>query len=43
LAAAIVAAAKDRGLPTKEPSGVASVTGQGVTGKVGSLLISAWN
>jgi Cu+-exporting ATPase len=35
LAAAIVAAARDRGMTMTDPSGFASVTGQGVTGKVG--------
>jgi Cu+-exporting ATPase len=35
LAAAIVAAARDRGMTMTDPSGFASVTGQGVTGNVG--------
>jgi Cu+-exporting ATPase len=43
LAAAIVAAAKDRGLPVPDASGFASVTGQGVTGKVGGRSVALGN
>jgi Cu+-exporting ATPase len=35
LAAAIVTAARDRGMALREPTGFASITGKGVTGKVG--------
>jgi Cu+-exporting ATPase len=35
LAAAIVAAARERGMPAPEASDFASVTGKGVTGNVG--------
>jgi len=43
LAAAIVAAAKDRGAATQEPTDFASVTGKGVTGKIGSRLVALGN
>lgn len=43
LAAAIVAAAKDRGGPILEAADFASVTGQGVTGKVGGRAVALGN
>ena len=43
LAAAIVNAAKDRGAATQEPAEFASVTGKGVTGKIGGRLIALGN
>ena len=43
LAAAIVAAAKERGIAAQEPSGFASVTGKGVTGTVGGRSVSLGN
>jgi P-type Cu+ transporter len=43
LAAAIVNAAKDRGAATQEPAEFASVTGKGVTGKIGGRLVALGN
>jgi P-type Cu+ transporter len=43
LAAAIVNAAKDRGAATQEPVDFASVTGKGVTGKIGGRLVALGN
>jgi Cu+-exporting ATPase len=43
LAAAIVAAAKDRGASTREPADFASVTGKGVTGQVGGRFVALGN
>jgi len=43
LAAAIVAAAKEKGVATQEPSGFASATGKGVTGTVGGRAVSLGN
>ncbi|MBP2292710.1 heavy metal translocating P-type ATPase [Azospirillum rugosum] len=43
LAAAIVAAAKERGLPMHEVAGFGSVTGKGVHGSVGSHLVFLGN
>jgi P-type Cu+ transporter len=43
LAAAIVTAAKDRGAATQEPTDFASVTGKGVTGKIGGRLVALGN
>ena len=43
LAAAIVAAARDRGMALSDPAGFVSMTGQGVTGKVGGRTVAAGN
>jgi len=43
LAAAIVNAAKDRGAATQEPADFASVTGKGVTGKIGGRSLALGN
>jgi Cu+-exporting ATPase len=43
LAAAIVNAAKDRGSATQEPTDFASVTGKGVTGKIGGRFVALGN
>jgi Cu+-exporting ATPase len=43
LAAAIVSAAKDRGAATQEPTDFASVTGKGVTGKIGGRSVALGN
>jgi Cu+-exporting ATPase len=43
LAAAIVNAAKDRGAATLEPADFASVTGKGVTGKIGGRSVALGN
>jgi Cu+-exporting ATPase len=43
LAAAIVMAAKDRGMATKEPTDFASVTGKGVTGKIDGRPVALGN
>jgi Cu+-exporting ATPase len=43
LAAAIVTAAKDRGATTREPTDFASVTGKGVTGKIGGRSVALGN
>jgi Cu+-exporting ATPase len=43
LAAAIVAAARDRGTSIQEPTDFASVTGKGVTGKIGGRLVALGN
>ena len=43
LAAAVIRAAKDRNIVTDEPSEFASVTGKGVTGKVGGRLVALGN
>ena len=43
LAAAIVAAAKERGVAVQEPGGFASVTGKGVTGTVGGRKVALGN
>jgi Cu+-exporting ATPase len=43
LAAAIVNAAKDRGATTQEPTDFASVTGKGVTGKIGGRSVALGN
>ncbi|MEO8321405.1 MAG: copper-translocating P-type ATPase [Bradyrhizobium sp.] len=43
LAAAIVTAAKDRGATTEEPTDFASVTGKGVTGKIGGRSVALGN
>ncbi|HEY0202673.1 MAG TPA: heavy metal translocating P-type ATPase [Acetobacteraceae bacterium] len=43
LAAAIVAAAKERGVAVEEPSGFASVTGKGVTGTVEGRAVALGN
>jgi Cu+-exporting ATPase len=43
LAAAIVASAKERGLPMEDVADFASVTGKGVVGKVGGRMVSLGN
>jgi Cu+-exporting ATPase len=43
LAAAIVAAARERSLPLTEPEDFASVTGKGVSGKVGGRVVALGN
>jgi Cu+-exporting ATPase len=43
LAAAIVAAAKEQGVAIEEPDDFQSVTGKGVTGKVGGRIVSLGN
>jgi len=43
LAAAIVTAAKDRGAATQEPTDFSSVTGKGVTGKIGGRFVALGN
>jgi P-type Cu+ transporter len=43
LAAAIVAAARDRSLPIKDPANFASITGKGVTGSVDSRAVALGN
>ena len=43
LAAAVMRAAKDRNIAADEPSEFASVTGKGVTGKVGGRLVALGN
>lgn len=43
LAAAIVTAAQDRGASTQEPTDFASVTGKGVTGKIGGRVVALGN
>ncbi len=43
LAAAVVTAAKERGIAVEEPSEFASVTGKGVTGKVGGRSVALGN
>jgi P-type Cu+ transporter len=43
LAAAIITAAKDRGAANQEPTDFASVTGKGVTGKIGGRLVALGN
>jgi Cu+-exporting ATPase len=43
VAAAIVNAAKDRGATTQEPTDFASVTGKGVTGKIGGRPVALGN
>ncbi len=43
LAAAIVVAAQDRGMATKEPTDFASVTGKGVTGKIDGRPVALGN
>ena len=43
LAAAIVAAAQERGIVAEEPSGFASITGKGVTGTVGGRPVALGN
>jgi P-type Cu+ transporter len=43
LAAAIVAAARERGLPMQDVADFASVTGKGVTGKVGGRTVALGN
>ena len=43
LAAAIVTAAKDRGATTQEPTDFESVTGKGVTGKIGGRSVALGN
>jgi len=43
LAAAIVTAARDRNAPIQEPTEFASVTGKGVTGKIGGRLVVLGN
>jgi len=43
LAAAVVAAAKEKGLAVEEPSEFGSVTGKGVTGKVGERFVALGN
>ena len=43
LAAAIVMAAKDRGVATKEPTDFVSVTGKGVTGKIDGRPVALGN
>jgi Cu+-exporting ATPase len=43
LAAAIVAAARDRNAAIQEPTGFASVTGKGVTGKIGGKSVALGN
>ena len=43
LAAAIVSAAKDRKASTQEPTDFASVTGEGVTGKIGGRSVALGN
>jgi P-type Cu+ transporter len=40
LAAAIVAAARERGIAVRDASGFASITGKGVTGKVGERAVA---
>jgi Cu+-exporting ATPase len=43
LAAAIVAAAKEKGVTVEEPSDFSSVTGKGVTGKIGGRTVTLGN
>jgi Cu+-exporting ATPase len=43
LAAAIVAAANDRSASTQEPTDFASITGKGVTGKIGGRAVALGN
>ena len=43
LAAAIVTAAQDRGASTQQPTDFASVTGKGVTGKIGGRVVALGN
>jgi Cu+-exporting ATPase len=43
LAAAIIMAAKDRGMSTKEPTEFVSVTGEGVTGKIDGRPVALGN
>jgi Cu+-exporting ATPase len=43
LAAAIVAAARERGAPVEAPAEFASVTGKGVTGKIGGTIVALGN
>ena len=43
LAAAIVAAAKERGAAIEEPAEFSSVTGKGVTGRIGGRLVALGN
>jgi len=43
LAAAVVAAAKEKGVAVEEPSEFGSVTGKGVTGKVGERFVALGN
>ena len=43
LAAAIIAAARDKGVEVGEPSDFASVTGKGVTGRVGGRAVALGN
>jgi Cu+-exporting ATPase len=43
LAAAIVAAARDRNASIQEPTDFASVTGKGVTGKIGGRIVALGN
>jgi Cu+-exporting ATPase len=43
LAAAIVAAAKEKGVTVEEPSDFSSVTGKGVTGKIGRRTVTLGN
>ncbi len=43
LAAAVMLAAKEKHVPTEEPSDFASITGKGVTGKVGGRLVALGN
>ena len=43
LAAAIVMAAKDRGMATKEPTNFVSVTGKGVTGRIDGRFVALGN
>ena len=43
LAAAIVTAARDRGASIQEPTDFASVTGKGVTGKIGGRSVALGN
>ena len=43
LAVAVLAAARNRGIATEEPSGFASATGMGVTGRVGGRSVALGN
>ena len=43
LAAAVLAAAKEKGIAAEEPTGFASVTGKGVTGAVGGHAVALGN
>jgi P-type Cu+ transporter len=43
LAAAVLAAAKERGIAVADPTGFASITGKGVTGRIGGRAVALGN